>query len=353
MIWESAIARPLDAVRRELWRLGARTALGRACLRDRGLRLEVLFHAHVATSLVLTLVAPMWLLILGPLLLGVPHVASDLRYLLIRPPVRIRWRGLIAIPLVVMVALRAGAWAGLPWSPDVELGLGLGTAALVLCLTPLSAPHRAAGLASLVVVFLALVPDAHLTLLVFAHLHNGIAVALWLWLFAKDAAWPRVAAAASSFALAAALILTGAFDALWGAVPPIGGLSLEGMEAVMAPGVDGPLATRLVMLFAFAQSLHYAIWIRLVPQSLDARPVPPTFARSFTRLGRDFGRGGLAILATLAVGLPVLALVWDADGARIAYLVAVVFHGWLEIALLAALFTGGAGSLARRIEDPA
>lgn len=351
MIWESAVARPLDVMRRELWRLGARTALGRACLRDRSLRLEVLFHAHVVVSLFLTAVAPMWLLLLGPLLLGVPHVASDLRYLVVRPPIRIRWRLLLLTPLAAMVVLRAGAWLGWPWSATVELGLGLGTAALLLCLTPLSAPRRALGLAVLAAIFIGLAPEAHLSLLAFAHLHNAVAVVLWLWLFAKDASVRQVLTAALSFGVAAALILSGALDPLWQAVPSLGGLTLEGMEAVMAPGLDAPVATRLVMLFAFAQSLHYAIWIRLVPQSLDPRPVPATFARSLARLGRDFGRGGLAVLAALAVGLPLLAVLWDADGARIAYLVAVVFHGWLEIALIAALAVGAAGSLARRLED--
>ena len=53
-------------------------------VRDRELRVSVLFSAVVVTALVGTLIAPLWLLILGPLVWGVPHVAADIRYLVVR-----------------------------------------------------------------------------------------------------------------------------------------------------------------------------------------------------------------------------------------------------------------------------
>lgn len=43
---------------------------------------------HLAVALLLTGVAPLWLLLVGPLILGVPHIVADIRYLLLRDPGR-------------------------------------------------------------------------------------------------------------------------------------------------------------------------------------------------------------------------------------------------------------------------
>jgi hypothetical protein len=40
--------------------------------------------ASILTSLALAIVAPAWMLALGPLIFGVPHVASEVRYLVMR-----------------------------------------------------------------------------------------------------------------------------------------------------------------------------------------------------------------------------------------------------------------------------
>jgi len=335
-----AIIRPLDAVRREFWRLSARTEFGRRCLREPAYRLQYLALGHVASSLVLTLVAPMWLLLLGPLLLGIPHVASDIRYFVLKPPFVIRSRFIFVAPLLVMVAVRALSWAGLPWTPLLEISLGFGTAAALLLLVPLTVPRRLAALAVLGAVWVGVSPSAYTFLLVFAHGHNLVAALVWFWLFAKEARPSRVAVVALGYFAAGALIMSGIFDGFWSNDMAVGGFSIETMVFVMAPGFDFETGIRLVMLFAFAQSFHYAIWLRLVPQSLDPRPAPPTFARAFRRLRDDFGGLGLASLVGVALAVPALALLWDAEGARNAYLITVVFHGWLELAVLAALLAG-------------
>src|SRR5437870_611666 len=65
-------------------------------------------------SLVATLLAPLWLLALGPVLLGVPHLMADVRYLILRRGLHHRrelWLP-VGIPLA-MVALGGGPMAGL------------------------------------------------------------------------------------------------------------------------------------------------------------------------------------------------------------------------------------------------
>ena len=50
-------------------------------------------------------------------------------------------------------------------------------------------------------------------------------------------------------------------------------------------------------------------------------------------LSNELGRVGIAAGLLLLITLPMLGL-FDATGARSAYLSIVLFHGWLEIALI-------------------
>src|SRR5258708_2902414 len=53
-------------------------------LRRRARRVEARVAASILASLALAIVAPAWMLALGPLVFGVPHVASEVRYLVVR-----------------------------------------------------------------------------------------------------------------------------------------------------------------------------------------------------------------------------------------------------------------------------
>ena len=86
---------------------------------DRGARVSLLGATLVASALLLALRVPLWLLALGPLLLGVPHLLADLRYCGLRTGLLTRRSLLLAggIPILA-VGLGAGLWVGL-------LGMGL------------------------------------------------------------------------------------------------------------------------------------------------------------------------------------------------------------------------------------
>lgn len=332
---------PLDDARRLAWRWSARTAWGRRALHDRAFRIEVLAHGHLLAAFLLTLVAPMWMMLLGPLLLGVPHVASDLRYFVLRPPYALRRRLLFLAPLFAMVAVRSWAWLVGPWAPTWEVALGFSSCIALVWLVPLSTTRRVVTSLVLVTIWGAVHARAWTFLLVFAHAHNGVALALWLALFSKVAPKARIVRIAAAWLVCMAMLMSGLVDRAWADVPAIGAFRLETLEASLAPDVPWPWSIRTVMAFGFAQSVHYAIWLRLVPQTLDPRPAPSTFARGMERLTVDWGRAGVVALALCAVAFPMLALVWNAEGARISYLVAVVFHGWLEIAAAVVWLAGG------------
>jgi hypothetical protein len=90
----------------------------------------------------------------------------------------------------------------------------------------------------------------------------------------------------------------------------------------------------LVPYFAFAQSFHYVVWLRLVPEVDRDVPRPRSFRQSGRALLRDLGPW---VLAAFAVGALVF-VVWgfvDVVAARLAYLRSALFHGYVELVVLA------------------
>ena len=67
----------------------------------------------LAATLTLAVLAPRWTLALGPIVLGVPHLLADARYLVVRPGYHRR----TSIFLAVLPPLAAGLWtADLAWA---------------------------------------------------------------------------------------------------------------------------------------------------------------------------------------------------------------------------------------------
>lgn len=319
-----AIAAPLDAVRSAALRAFGRR--GRAFLGDRSRRVALYGVIGVLSALIITCFAPLWGFALGPIVLGVPHLLADVRYLIVRPGLTPsggrRWLALAtAVPLLTVVAY--------PW-PVVGLCAGLG----VITFARTSTAKRAiAGFVWGGLIVLAHVrPNA--VGLVILHGHNLLAVALFFFVFTRR----RIMAAipALAFVAIAATMLAGLFDewlfrfaALTSA--PQTGMSLTGVVATIAPLSDPTMAVRLAFLFVFAQSVHYAVWLRLVPEEARERPGIRSFASSFRALGKDLGAPVLVISA-VAVAMVLVYASRSLDVARIGYLRVAAPHAYLEIA---------------------
>lgn len=323
----SGFSRPLDRVRLGLLRRSG--DLGRYFVRHREARVLAGGLALVGSAFALTIAAPFWLLALGPILWGVPHLLSDFRYLVLRP-------GLHRRPGLRLGAGLPLACAGLGWRP-VECGLAAAIMAALLARGP--AWKKAAVLAAGAALVGASVRIGDLAILVFAHAHNFIALALW-W------SW-RPSRGVLRFGVPLAFLLAGAAISLGWLAPPATAVAWapRGMAAgyhlgQLAPGLAEPWALRLVLLFAFAQAVHYGIWLRLIPEEDRPQPSPRTYAASLRALERDSGPlllwGSLALLSGLA-----LWAVFDLVEARAGYLRLALFHGYLELAAAALLFVEG------------
>jgi hypothetical protein len=167
-------------------------------------------------------------------------------------------------------------------------------------------------------------------------------VALWWWWRPRSdrrAAWAIV-----GFVIG--LVLLGSGFGEWcllqahGYVAPRSGLTFDRLSHEIAPLSDASWALRLMLSFAFAQSVHYGVWLRMIPDEDRERPTPRSFAASYRALRDDFGTVPLLICATLAGGLMIWAIV-DLTGARAAYLRGALFHGYLEFAAIALFWVEG------------
>lgn len=318
----------LDRARASLYRAFA-PWLGRF-YGDRARRVAWGGALSISVSFTLTLVAPLWLLALGPVLLGVPHLVSDARYLVVRPGVH-----------------RAGPLAWLAALPLVAAGFGAPAYVVLLSLVPATLAARgpawrtALALGAWGLLTAAAWAWEYPFLYALLHVHNLVALGWWWVLRPRDAraAWVPLLAlgGAAALLLGAAepvLALTGGWEA------PLSRASFSEFVATSAPFLESPWAERLVLSFAFLQSVHYGIWLRLVPDDARPRPAPRPFRDTWRALEADFGRP----LLVAFVGLALFIAAWgvlDLAAARWGYLRLAAFHGYLELAAAAYFFTKG------------
>jgi hypothetical protein len=325
----------LDALRLRWLRLLGKTArLGGGgigpLMRRPELRVALGGVFGVLGALGCALVLPLWTLALSPLLLGVPHLLADLRYLIVRPGLHRRAPLALGIGLPLLVT---GLGAGMP------AGLCAVLAALVL--GPGAAWRKGIGV---LLVAAALGWGVRRGFyeqeLLLAHAHNFVAVLLW-WLWRPQRgrlhALPVLA-----FVLVGGALVLGAVRPLWGALAWQGpaGLSLDAHTEALAPMFEPELATRLVLLYCFAQGVHYSTWLRLIPEEDRDRPTPRTFRASAVALRAELGLPLLVGTAVTMAGLLGWA-VRDLFAARVGYFRLALFHGYLELCALALLWVSG------------
>jgi hypothetical protein len=88
------------------------------------------------------------------------------------------------------------------------------------------------------------------------------------------------------------------------------------------------LLQQSLALYAFGQSLHYMVWLRLMPEIDRGSPTPSSFRRAFQSLKQDFGSWTLPVLGLCAVSCT--AMLFGGRPAREAYFALAYFHIGLE-----------------------
>jgi hypothetical protein len=359
--WESTLA-PLDRGRQALL---ARTFAVRPLARllgRRDLRIPVLGAAGALVAAGLSVLAPVFLFVLGPVLLGVPHVASDVRYLVVRRamPRALRsavWAGCAAIVgvrvleetrlLGGLLAARAELLLGSSW----VVGAAVAGAAVAAGAGRRAGARLSLGLPPLLLLVIAAARHPNEARLVFVHVHNLVGVAVWLLLFRRRR-WMALLPLAT-VALCAGWLLLSPLPYEWTGRAHgelAFGLHVLTMSDWIAPGLPVKLAVGLTYSYVFLQSIHYAVWLSWIPQEDTRAEGTLTFRMTARALVRDFGALGLGAIAALGAVVALGALV-DVQRARALYLSLAMFHGYLELAMLAYfLMRGGAPGARAEVE---
>lgn len=315
----------IDTVRARAYRV-ARPVFG-SLYANRSARVAWLGVGSVLISFGLTLSAPLWLLALGPVVLGVPHLVADARYLVIQPRIhqRSRWMWLALIPLVLTVL-------GAP------LGIGLLAAVPIVVAAKGTLLRKIIASAALSALFIASLRFEERFTFALLHVHNVIAIGWW-WSFRSRSrgAWVVLVLiiACTLFVFTDAALAVVTFFGAWNAAGSQA--SFTEFAQSHATLVSADFAPRLILSFAFLQSVHYVMWLRLVPEDARARPAARPFRETMRAMEADFGRPLLLVL----LGLSLFVALWGAFNlleARLGYLRLASFHGTLELAAAAFFF---------------
>lgn len=289
---------------------------------------DALVPLLVAAALAGAMLAPLWLLLLLPLALGVPHVVGDLRVLWLQRTVSITTAQALAVaaPLLAMTALRALAMAGHPSPAAFEVACGVLAVAAAAALGAPATAARRRLVAPVLLLGLVAIAFPRATMLLLAHAHNLVAFAVFA---GRARNRGGLAATVVCYLAAWAVVLLAPGSGADGDVAL--GLRWSALTGDLAPGLDGAFADRLVRSFAFAQAVHYGLWTWTLPRARG------------TTLQTELGTRGLLVCIALSLLVPVLAL-QDPVAVRTGYLSLAIAHGWFELAALAFLFTRRRGT---------
>jgi hypothetical protein len=331
-----AVAAPLDGARRGVLQLLTRHRPLARIVGNRDLRIPLFATAQVAVLLALAVACPVWLFVAGPLLLGVPHLVSDVRYLGARRRVA---REVVVVGLVAaagVLALRGLELAHVRL-PVARLEVVAGATWVLVAVAVGARERRNAWplLALPGIAAVGIVAEGHASVarLVLAQGHNVVAIVVWLLLFRRNrraAALPIVAVAVGSVAILSGATLPWTLRA--GGLEGLG-VDLQRVGAFLTPGAPARLAAAAAILFVFLQAVHYAAWLTWIPQ--DELPGQGTFTFRMTAraLVKDLGLPLLLTAAVVSLALIAAAAVSLAAAVR-AYMSLAAFHGYFELAML-------------------
>jgi hypothetical protein len=343
--WLQRATVPLDAARRSAFRVALRHPGLSLVVTRRDARLGALASVHAGVAFLLAVFCPVLLLVLGPVLLGVAHVAADVRYLVLRRALPSRARHAVWGLCLALLGLRGLEEGGLGsgWLGHAEWALtsvAVALAVLVGARASRSSARAAGGVGLAALLGALALSDPARARLVFAQAHNVVALLLWLLLFRRNRR--AIALPLALVAFGAALLASGQ---LWGLTVRHGQTSAFGLHVLaasdwIAPGLRAEHAVGLTCAFVFLQSVHYAVWLVFVPQDDPRFEATPSFRASLRGLLRDFGGwwlGAIAVAAVVVVGLSFV----DAVRTRHLYLSLAFFHGYLEVVLLGYFWARG------------
>lgn len=331
----------VDTFRSFLLKKTLKVSLFRQIYTTRSYRLMFFFMLSLVFNFTLALKFPLWVLLIGPIVLGIPHLVSSIRYI---PQLTVMNR--FSIPVVgsffVLVAI-ARLWMGtyggvlLEGGPNtIELIAGLFLVGMIGFFYKQSKVRIMGSLFLLGSLLLASFsyPLETLGFLVLAHNF----VAFFFWISRADNKADRVTAVSALliFSGVTALILSGAFDTFMSEriFEIFNGFNDANIGAQIFPHADMTVWSRAVSAYALGQGIHYFVWLKAIPEQELPYQHTTNFSYSFKLLKSDMGNRIVYFSGLILIGLVAYALLQNLIEARFIYLSLAAFHGYFEIMAL-------------------
>lgn len=350
-----SFAGALDRLRAAVLRVTLANATLRLVFAHRAYRLSLLYLVSVFLSLILSLFFPLWVLLIGPFVYGIPHLVSSLRYVhysleldqrksarKLRDARAIRFfSGVFVFVATFRILVDFGylSWASVPFG-----FMGIEILSLVFSFLGGAWIYRQVGACRLQGILFALpivlaawwMPLWTTGVLIL--LHNWVGFVFW-FRASSSKAEKRVALFATAlFSLIHLLLFLGFFDGLYRFYTPAAevrwaGLDYSELGRAIAPwSKNYQVWFHCVVAYAFGQSVHYFVWLKAIPDQHHAHQVPTSFRQSYRLLIADFGRKYfLAVLGLMGVLAWALAFLRYPQ-ARVLYFSLASYHGFLEFA---------------------
>jgi hypothetical protein len=315
-----------DDIRRSTLKRLLRIPLARSAFISPSKRIPIAQFGCVTMAFLAAVLQPILALSVGASLFGAPHLVSGARHLAIRRSLHPLSRAMAVVTagLGLLLLLGFGRWTiqAITVCFAASVGAEIATA-------PSSAFRRTALLTVLAAATLAALRFHVLFLVAVTHLHAVGSIAF----FAVAARRRGVSALpiVVGSIVVTVLVLSGVVDGLlrspeWArSFGPDAVVDLLGAPFEWA---SRALLQRSLALYAFGQSLHYMVWLRLMPEIDRRAPTPSSFRQAFQLLKQDFGSWTIPLLGLCVVSCT--AMLFGGQSAREAYFALAYFHIGLE-----------------------
>ncbi len=324
----------LDQFRARLLDWTTRSNILRELFVHRWKRLSAWFVLATLVQLALAVRFPIAILVLGPMILGAPHLIASLRHGLGHSPTQIfsdhRSRVFLSTAVWFVVAGARLLNRALPghftelagmmallvvWFPVIRTSLRSG----ILIVSAIGA------LAGSSIIF----PFGSFAFIIL--FHHFVAFFHWIKA-ARTKPETRVAISALIvFTFVHLLIFGGAFDSMityseWMQMP------IEALENSFLGWTQDPThLAQCLVAYAFGQSIHYTLWLKFIPEQQHDAQVPTSFRQSLRLITRDLTGPGLRLALVFLAVLTVISFSVSAYQFRWIYFCVASLHGFYEI----------------------
>lgn len=346
-----AIAEALDACRVSVLRISLKHPTLQRVFRVRAYRLLTSFLCVSLVALFLSCLFPLWALLLGPILYGIPHLGASFRYTSratqihrSKPLVGALFALIGSICVYRLVTdLGGSASQFFPTSsPLVE--------PVVLCLGvflfSLAALGHQRGTLGALILALSLATsitllthfNAFTTLGILTLLHNWVGFGYWFGSCKNKTERNSLFISLTLFTLITALIFAGAFDWIYHFHTPTAQIEwarlnyAEMGQSILPDSQDYKTWFHCIVAYAFGQSVHYFIWLKAIPEQSHVSENPTSFKTCYELIQKEFGLKLTVLFIILCLTIPSAWLFIHYPFARTLYFALASTHGFIELA---------------------